>query len=219
MGHTTKVCLAHWWLSHKPRTFKLDPGDGSSPTVGPSSPSRSHSHPYPEHAGHDHSHSHGSHTHSPTDPASDRRKRRPTEFDMDKVRSTLKQLVRDWSEEVGAAPPISAGSDLILGKGREEREASYQPIKEALLAHFSDIPKEERYVRVGSPALCSSFSQVRFRHNFRVLVPGAGLGRLAYDVANLGERISYPFLRSSHQADRVPQDFPAKATSFRTTCC
>ena len=24
------------------------------------------------------------------------------------------------------------------------------------------------------------------RHNFRVLVPGAGLGRLAYDVAKLG---------------------------------
>lgn len=69
---------------------------------------------------------------------------------MDKVRSTLRQLVRDWSEE-----------------GKEEREASYQPIKDALLAHFSDIPAEER-------------------HNFRVLVPGAGLCRLAYDVAKLG---------------------------------
>jgi len=69
---------------------------------------------------------------------------------MDKVRSTLKQLVRDWSEE-----------------GEGEREASYEPIKQALLDHFSDIPMEER-------------------HNFRVLVPGAGLGRLAYDVAKLG---------------------------------
>ncbi|KAH9997135.1 N2227-domain-containing protein [Russula vinacea] len=70
-----------------------------------------------------------------------RRKRRPTDFDMDKVRSTLKQLVRDWSEE-----------------GKDEREASYRPIKEALLEHFSDIPMHER----------------------------RGLGRLAYDVAKLG---------------------------------
>ncbi|KAF8263276.1 N2227-like protein-domain-containing protein [Lactarius quietus] len=125
-------------------------GDGGSPTSGPSSASRNHTHPHSDHTRHDRSHSHGPHTHSSTDLANDRRKRRPMEFDMDKVRSTLKQLVRDWSEE-----------------GREEREASYQPIKDALLAHFSDIPMEER-------------------HNFRVLVPGAGLGRLAYDIAKLG---------------------------------
>ena len=61
-------------------------------------------------------------------------------------------------------------------------------MKDALLAYFSDIPLEERYVRIGPPTLCSSFSQARYRHNFRVLVPGAGLGRLAYDVAKLGER-------------------------------
>jgi len=30
-------------------------------------------------------------------------------------------------------------------QGKEEREASYKPIKEALLDHFSDIPPEERY--------------------------------------------------------------------------
>lgn len=47
---------------------------------------------------------------------------------MDKLRSTLKQFVRDWSAE-----------------GKEERETSYGPMKDALLAHFSDIPKEERY--------------------------------------------------------------------------
>lgn len=46
---------------------------------------------------------------------------------MDKLRSTLKQFVRDWSAE-----------------GQEERETSYGPMKDALLAHFSDIPKEER---------------------------------------------------------------------------
>jgi carnosine N-methyltransferase len=70
---------------------------------------------------------------------------------MEKLRSTLKQFVRDWSEE-----------------GKDEREACYGPIKQALLEHFSDIPQQER-------------------GNFRVLVPGAGLGRLSWDVANLGE--------------------------------
>jgi len=69
---------------------------------------------------------------------------------MEKLRSTIKQFVRDWSEE-----------------GREERDACYQPMKDALVEHFSDIPAEER---------C----------NFRVLVPGVGLGRLAFDVATLG---------------------------------
>ncbi|KAI9438377.1 N2227-domain-containing protein [Lactarius indigo] len=127
-----------------------DPGEGSSPTAGPSRPSHGHTHPHPGHTGHAHSHSHGPHSYSSTDSANQKRKHRPTDFEMDKVRSTLKQLVRDWSEE-----------------GKEEREASYRPMKDALLAHFSDIPTEER-------------------HNFRVLVPGAGLGRLAYDVADLG---------------------------------
>ncbi|KAG7096073.1 hypothetical protein E1B28_006753 [Marasmius oreades] len=43
---------------------------------------------------------------------------------MDKVASTLKQFVRGWSEE-----------------GKEEREMSYGPMKEALLAHFHDVPE------------------------------------------------------------------------------
>ncbi|KAF5366124.1 hypothetical protein D9757_010946 [Collybiopsis confluens] len=100
---------------------------------------------------HPHSHQHSSSSHSHTrshTPSS--KKYKPTDFDMDKLRSTLKQFVRDWSIE-----------------GEEERTASYGPMKDALLAHFSDIPKAER-------------------RNFRVLVPGAGLGRLAYDVASLG---------------------------------
>ncbi|KAF8965818.1 N2227-like protein-domain-containing protein [Flammula alnicola] len=78
------------------------------------------------------------------------KKHRPTEFDMDKLRSTLKQLVRDWSEE-----------------GKAEREACYKPMKDALVQHFSDVPLEAR-------------------RDLRVLVPGAGLGRLAYDVAKMG---------------------------------
>ncbi|KAG6829630.1 hypothetical protein H0H92_003963 [Tricholoma furcatifolium] len=104
--------------------------------------SHSHSHSHSAHSSHEHGHSHGSH--------GQRRKYKPTDFDMDKLRSTLKQFVRDWSEQ-----------------GREEREACYQPMKDALIEHFSHIPIEQR-------------------SNLRVLVPGAGLGRLAFDVANLG---------------------------------
>jgi hypothetical protein len=37
----------------------------------------------------------------------------------------------------------------------------------------------------------ASSHKAKFRHNFRVLVPGAGLGRLAYDVAKLGELSNY----------------------------
>ncbi|KZT65003.1 N2227-domain-containing protein [Daedalea quercina L-15889] len=119
--------------------------------TGPSHP-HSHGHTRGPHSHlHPHSHSHNapgsSHGHS--DPGK-QKKYRPTDFDMDKLRSTLKQFVRDWSEE-----------------GRAEREVCYAPMREALLEHFSDIHPEER-------------------RNFRVLVPGAGLGRLAWDVADLG---------------------------------
>jgi len=36
-------------------------------------------------------------------------------------------------------------------------------------------------------------SQTMHRHNFRVLVPGTGLGRLAYDVAQLGMLSNFGF--------------------------
>ncbi|KAI0265419.1 N2227-domain-containing protein [Gloeopeniophorella convolvens] len=143
-----------------PEIFGRDPEDedndvGGKPEEASSGAENTDAHSYESHShshehDHTHSHSHGAHSHTSPSRANTRRKYRPTDFDMDKVRSTLKQFVRDWSEE-----------------GKEERDASYEPIKKALLDHFSDIPMEER-------------------HNFRVLVPGAGLGRLAYDVAKLG---------------------------------
>ncbi|KAJ3891403.1 N2227-domain-containing protein [Lentinula edodes] len=124
----------------------LEEGDEEGEATDPSTSAKSHSHSH-SHSPHSHSHSHShSQPHSHQSP----KEYKPTEFDMDKLRSTLKQFVRDWSAE-----------------GQEERETSYGPMKDALLAHFSDIPKEER-------------------RNFRVLVPGAGLGRLAYDIASLG---------------------------------
>ncbi|KAG2340538.1 N2227-domain-containing protein [Suillus weaverae] len=110
----------------------------------------SHSHSHPHHR-HSHSHDHANTTSDLKAISKHQRKYKPTDFDMDKLRSTLKQFVRDWSQE-----------------GKEERETCYTPMKDALVAHFSDKSSPES------------------RQNIRVLIPGAGLGRLAYDVANLG---------------------------------
>ncbi|KAJ3086355.1 hypothetical protein HK102_013243, partial [Quaeritorhiza haematococci] len=73
-----------------------------------------------------------------------------TEQDMDKVRSTIRQFVRDWSEE-----------------GRWERDRTYGPICEVL---------ERRFGRLS----------VADRGAIKVLVPGAGLGRLTYEIAKRG---------------------------------
>ncbi|KAJ3551771.1 hypothetical protein NM688_g4515 [Phlebia brevispora] len=110
-----------------------------------------HEHSHDPGHSHAHTHVHGErgHTHSrPTLPAHQARK--PTESDIEKLRSTIKQFVRDWSEE-----------------GKAERDLCYGPIKEALLKHFESVSEDER-------------------QKLRVLVPGAGLCRLAWDVANLG---------------------------------
>ncbi|KAJ3112406.1 hypothetical protein HDU96_004585 [Phlyctochytrium bullatum] len=72
------------------------------------------------------------------------------ESDMDKVRSTLKQFVRDWSVE-----------------GQVERDATYKPIVDALLKYYKDLNEHQR-------------------GDITVLVPGAGLARLAYDIVKLG---------------------------------
>jgi len=68
--------------------------------------------------------------------------------DMEKVQSTLKQFMRDWS-----------------GEGAAERRACYDPIFTELLRAYPDINS---------------------RNEVRVLVPGAGLGRLAFEIAKLG---------------------------------
>ncbi|KAG9078225.1 hypothetical protein FS749_009802, partial [Ceratobasidium sp. UAMH 11750] len=111
-----------------------------------------HEHEHEHGGGHNHSHGHD-HTHTSEHDHHSRRqnKRSPrVDFDMDKVRSTLKQFVRDWGVE-----------------GKVERDACYGPMLDALCEYFHDVPVEER-------------------GNFRVLVPGAGLGRLAWDVAARG---------------------------------
>ena len=56
---------------------------------------------------------------------------------------------------------------------------------DALTKHFSDISPDERFVLQQSSLSCSGLTHP-YRGNIHVLVPGAGLGRLAYDIAKLG---------------------------------
>ncbi|KZS96886.1 N2227-domain-containing protein [Sistotremastrum niveocremeum HHB9708] len=101
-----------------------------------SGPSHSHSHGDGQPHSHSHSHSH-SQSHAPGHRPEHRRKRRyrPTPHDVDKLMSTIKQFVRDWSEE-----------------GKIERDQCYKPIKEALLKHYSHVPADERsQLRVLTP--------------------------------------------------------------------
>ena len=90
-----------------------------------------------------------------------------TASDLEKARSTIRQLYRDWSEE-----------------GAKERSVCYTPIGSSLSRYFKDVP---------SPS----------RHQVRVLVPGAGLGRLVFDLiydgySAEGNEISYHQLLASH---------------------
>lgn len=84
------------------------------------------------------------------DPASPDWKGAATSDDMDKAKSTIRQLYRDWSAE-----------------GERERSASFLPMMSALADAF---PKS-------SPA---------DNHEINVLVPGAGLGRLVFEVCKAG---------------------------------
>jgi carnosine N-methyltransferase len=86
--------------------------------------------------------------------------------DLDKARSTIRQLYRDWSVE-----------------GLPERHAAFAPILAALAHHFT-VPASQR---------CQK----------RVLIPGAGLGRLVFDVCAAGytvegNEISYHQLLASN---------------------
>ncbi|CAF0739302.1 unnamed protein product [Brachionus calyciflorus] len=68
--------------------------------------------------------------------------------DVDRVCTTLKQIIRDWSIE-----------------GENERQMCYKPILDELINIYSEI---------------KDLSQIN------VLVPGCGLGRLAFDIATKG---------------------------------
>ncbi|KAI1284673.1 N2227-like protein-domain-containing protein [Xylaria sp. FL0933] len=95
--------------------------------------------------------------------------------DMDKARSTIRQFYRDWSAE-----------------GRVERDACYGPVFAALEAE-----KARKLASAGSKA-----TQTPAIRPLQVLVPGAGLGRLVFDLCRLGydaegNEISYHQLLAS----------------------
>ena len=73
-----------------------------------------------------------------------------TPGDLDKARSTIRQLYRDWSAE-----------------GSPERHASHFPIFNALEEYLPEQSLEKR-------------------HQHRILIPGAGLGRLVLDLCAAG---------------------------------
>ncbi|XP_070178005.1 carnosine N-methyltransferase-like isoform X2 [Littorina saxatilis] len=74
---------------------------------------------------------------------------KPTLFDTDKVKTTIKQFYRDWSQA-----------------GKEERDACYLPVIAAVEKRFPPDTHDTKGVNI--------------------LVPGAGLGRLAHEFARRG---------------------------------
>lgn len=93
-----------------------------------------------------------------------------------KVRSTLRQFVRDWAAE-----------------GKAERLASYGPLIEALWKRMPAVDKKGQHLGNGQGANGAP----------RVLCPGCGLGRLPFDLARMGydaqgNEFSYHMLLGSH---------------------
>eukprot|EP00927_Polykrikos_kofoidii_P019283 TRINITY_DN18993_c4_g1_i1.p1 TRINITY_DN18993_c4_g1~~TRINITY_DN18993_c4_g1_i1.p1 ORF type:complete len:454 (-),score=83.17 TRINITY_DN18993_c4_g1_i1:233-1594(-) len=119
-----------------------------------------------------------------------------------KVRSTLRQFVRDWAVE-----------------GEAEREASYAPMMQALMRHMP--PPKPTKKQDGR-------SQTGRRPT--VLCPGCGLGRLPFDLVRLGyaaqgNEFSYHMLlgsclvlnRSPRQGCHVIFPFVLSTTNRRQT--
>ena len=103
-------------------------------------------------------------------------------YDHDRVCTTLKQIVRDWSSE-----------------GADERAECYTPIVNELITLFPHV-KTKMHDQEGAGAASSSSTATE---KTRVLVPGAGLARLAFEIAKLGFEcqgceFSYHMLIASH---------------------
>ncbi|CAM4920400.1 unnamed protein product [Rotaria socialis] len=97
-----------------------------------------------------------------------------TSMDMDKVKTTIKQFVRDWSTD-----------------GEQERLVCYAPIIEEVKKRFPIIPT------TNEDGSINNFSSTQ------ILVPGAGLGRLSWEFARLGyacqgNEVSLYMLIASH---------------------
>ena len=87
---------------------------------------------------------------STADKDTDETKLRTIPMDIEKVHSTLKSFVRDWSSD-----------------GKLERDQCYKPILDEIDQIFGHLNTAQR-------------------SNTNILVPGAGLGRLAFDIASQG---------------------------------
>ena len=116
----------------------------------------------------------------PADPAMDWRGK-ATSSDMDKARSTIRQMYRDWSAD-----------------GATERDSCYGPVLRDLARAFERIPDKS---------------------TVNVLIPGAGLGRLVFEICRRGyivegNEISYHQIIASNWAlnytdqDRIFHLFP-----------
>lgn len=88
--------------------------------------------------------------------------------DSDKVHITIKQIVRDWT-------------DL----GAEERDQCYKPILNEIMSHFDVADMKRNQFKVVRKF---KYSYVRLCNYFFLLqlVPGAGLGRLVYEISLRG---------------------------------
>lgn len=84
-------------------------------------------------------------------------------------------------------------------EGKPERDATYKPIVAALDAHFKDVKKEDR-------------------KNLQVLTPGAGLGRLSWDICQEGfaSQGAFGFYSVLCNLSHV---LISKATSSPSSCC
>lgn len=76
-------------------------------------------------------------------------------------------------------------------------------MKSALCSYFKHTPVDQRYIIYLVPWKFTLM--VPYRGKLRVLVPGAGLGRLAWDVASLGmiERRDRSWLRVNVHCHRI----------------
>ena len=102
-------------------------------------------------------------------------------FDMDKVMTTVKQFFRDWSREVW----LVTWHCIILRRhpqGADERGRCYGPIIEELRREFA----ENRVWAFSGMVVSFSLLFPSDLSSVSVLVPGSGLGRLAYEIAHHG---------------------------------
>lgn len=107
---------------------------------------------------------------------------------MDKLRSTLKQFVRDWSAEVRKCPPFESGS------ASHQNRCRVRPNETPVTCHssrhwISTFPTCQRSTsesKLPSSLIRSGILISIIRQDLKVLVPGTGLARLPYEVIQRG---------------------------------